>query len=199
VVRLDEKRFADGVPSYFDEQLHGEQQAREEFAAAQAAAEEASLAAAMYEAEQAEATRIATVNQMMAQASAPPSDPAHLSSANAARSESGAMLADFSRTGATDLPTGAPASEVAGAAELADAEPDYESAFQPFAQRDLADTASLLRELSSLGFEDEPAPPNNPTPGPPGSASGHGAGPSTPRPSTTASAQQKKKRGLFGR
>jgi hypothetical protein len=106
------------------------------------------------------------------------------------------MLSDFSRTGATALPADESATEPSVA--LPEAEPDYESAFQPFAQRDLADTASLLRELSSLGFEDEPPAPSSPSPSG-ASAGGHGAGPNTPRPSTTTSAQQKKKRGLFGR
>ena len=106
------------------------------------------------------------------------------------RSESNAMLSDFSRTGATDLPTDASADAEVAPAE---AEPDYESAFQPFAQRDLADTASLLRELSSLGFEDEPAPPSTPTSG----SGGHN--PATPPRPPTTTAQQKKKRGLFGR
>jgi len=132
----------------------------------------------------------------MAQASAP-TDPAHLASANAMRSESNAMLSDFSRTGATDLPRNGSADDSADG--HAEPEPDYESAFQPFAQRDLADTASLLRELSSLGFEDEPSPPSSPSPSSSGPSGGHGAGPSTPRPSTTTSGQQKKKRGLFGR
>jgi len=48
------------------------------------------------------------------------------------------------------------------------------------------DMASLFRELSSLGMEDEPTPPPvAPRP--------------TPRPVTPAPAQAKKKKGLFGR
>jgi hypothetical protein len=98
------------------------------------------------------------------------------------------MLADFSRTGSDTLPNDGEEA----AAETP--EPEYESAFQPFAQRDLADTASLLRELSSLGFEDDPAP-SNPRPG-----AGQGPVAATPPRQTAANAaQQKKKRGLFGR
>ena len=94
------------------------------------------------------------------------------------------MLSEFSRTSSTTLAT-------------ADQDVDQptrmepESDPQPVAQRDLADTASLLRELSSLGFEDEPAPPSGPRPA-------QGGGPATPRPPTT-SAAPRKKRGLFGR
>ena len=163
--------------------LRAEYEARQQFSAAQLAADEAAEAAEQQqrEAAEAEATRIAAVNQMMAQASAPSRDPAQLASANA-------MLSDFSRTGAETLPQDGEESE-------ATPEPEYESAFQPFAQRDLADTASLLRELSSLGFEDDPAP-SAPRPAP-----AQGPGTSTPpRPApTSAAAQQKKKRGLFGR
>jgi hypothetical protein len=117
----------------------------------------------------------------MAQASAPSRDPAQLASASA-------MLSDLSRTGSDTLPQD-------GSEESVETpEPEYESAFQPFAQRDLADTASLLRELSSLGFEDEPAP-SNPRP-----SASPGPGTATPpRPTAASTAQQKKKRGLFGR
>ena len=124
---------------------------------------------------------MAAVNQMMVQASAPSRDPAQLASASA-------MLSDFSRTGSDTLPQDG--EEAAAEAP----EPEYESAFQPFAQRDLADTASLLRELSSLGFEDEP-PPSTPRP-----SASQGPGTATPpRPTPASAAQQKKKRGLFGR
>jgi hypothetical protein len=97
------------------------------------------------------------------------------------------MLSEFSRTGATTI------DESADADADAEPEPDYESAFQPLAQRDLADTASLLRELSSLGFEDEPPTPSGPRPG------GPTPGATPPRPTPSAASQQKKKRGLFGR
>jgi hypothetical protein len=118
---------------------------------------------------------------MMVQASAPSRDPAQLASANA-------MLSDFSRTGSDTL------SQDGEEAAAETPEPEYESAFQPFAQRDLADTASLLRELSSLGFEDDPAP-SSPRP-----SAGQGPGTATPpRPTAASAAQQKKKRGLFGR
>jgi hypothetical protein len=53
---------------------------------------------------------------------------------------------------------------------------------------EMADTAALLRELSSLGLEDEPSPPSSPSsPRPP-----------APRPSRPAASEKKKKRGLFG-
>jgi hypothetical protein len=176
--------FAAPEPQLTDEdRLRAEYEARQQFSAAQRAADEAAEAAEQQkrEAAEAEATRIAAVNQMMAQASAPSRDPAQLASANA-------MLSDFSRTGSDTLPQD-------GDDTTAAPEPEYESAFQPFAQRDLADTASLLRELSSLGFEDDPAP-SAPRPTP-----GQGPGAATPpRPvPANAAAQQKKKRGLFGR
>jgi hypothetical protein len=53
--------------------------------------------------------------------------------------------------------------------------------------RDMADTAALLRELSSLGLEDEPAAPTPPAP----------RAPARP-PAPSASPAKKKKRGLFG-
>ncbi|HEX4654429.1 MAG TPA: DUF4388 domain-containing protein [Mycobacteriales bacterium] len=56
------------------------------------------------------------------------------------------------------------------------------------AMNEMADTAALLRELSSLGLEDEPSPPSSPSsPRPP-----------APRPSRPAASEKKKKRGLFG-
>ena len=169
--------------------------------AVQEAAEEGALAAAEQEARRAaeleEANRIAAVNQMMAAHAAyvphsdqpsgasadhdaaydpPASDPGHLASA-------GALLSEFSRTGATTLASAEPQSAP---------EPEEEhDGPHPVVQRDLADTASLLRELSSLGFEDEPPTPAGPRPP-------HGAGASAPRP-VTAVSPQKKKRGLFGR
>ena len=59
----------------------------------------------------------------------------------------------------------------------------------PMVARDHADTAMLLRELSSLGFGGEDNPPNAPAP-------------SAPRPvqsSTPAAPAAKKRKGLFGR
>lgn len=85
-----------------------------------------------------------------------------------------AMLSEFSRTGATELPQPSqdePPDEPAPAPEPP----------APIVSRELTDTASLLRELSSLGLDD-PAPAPLPRPV------------VQPRPATT-----KKKRGLFGR
>jgi hypothetical protein len=98
------------------------------------------------------------------------------------------MLSELSRTGSTTLTTDA--SDAGGEAAQQPAQEQYE----PVAQREFADTASLLRELSSLGFEDEPPAPSGPRVGgqPPA------GGPATPRPAP-AGAAQKKKRGLFGR
>jgi hypothetical protein len=91
------------------------------------------------------------------------------------------MLAEFSRTGATTLTQEEADAE---AAKQDEEEATDDALPEPIVQRDLTDTASLLRELSSLGFDDEPpSPPIRP----PASA---------PRPVTTA---PKKKRGLFGR
>jgi hypothetical protein len=138
-------------------------QAAEQAAAEQAAADAAAARAAAEQAAAEESARLAAV------------DPGHLASASA-------MLAEFSRTGATTL------TQEEAEAELAQDEDDYtdDALPQPIVQRDLTDTASLLRELSSLGFEDEPS---NPPPVRPA--------PSAPRP-VSASAP-KKKRGLFGR
>ena len=56
------------------------------------------------------------------------------------------------------------------------------------AMSEYTDTAALLRELSSLGVEDDGPAPNAPPSAPP-----------RPRPAAAASADKKKKRGLFGR
>ncbi len=138
-------------------------QAAEQAATEQAAAEDAAARAAAEQVATEEAARLAAV------------DPGHLASASA-------MLAEFSRTGATTLTQEDIESEVA----QEEAEEPTDGLPRPIVQRDLTDTASLLRELSSLGFEDEPAnsPPARP-------------GPSAPRPVTAAA--PKKKRGLFGR
>ncbi len=90
------------------------------------------------------------------------------------------MLSEFSRTGATTLQP--PRPDEPDASD--DEEPD-DGLPQPIVQRDLTDTASLLRELSSLGFEDEPP------------QSGPSHRPSAPRPVPPPA--PKKKRGLFGR
>jgi hypothetical protein len=90
------------------------------------------------------------------------------------------MLSEFSRTGATTL---GDKPETTDRSAQAKPEPT-----EYVAQRDLADTASLLRELSSLGFEDEPPIPSGPRPNP-------GTGQTAPRPV----AATRKRRGLFGR
>jgi hypothetical protein len=66
-------------------------------------------------------------------------------------------------------------------------EPDYPDDVDPLPPSERADTAALLRELASLGLEDEaPAPPMR-------SAA---AAASRPVPNQPA---QKKRKGLFGR
>ena len=143
------------------ERLAAEDAARAEVA--RAAAEQAERAAARAEADRIEAERLAARDA---------TDPSHLASANA-------MLSEFSRTGATTL-------QVEPEQTIIEDEPADEGLPQPIVQRDLTDTASLLRELSSLGFEDEPSgpPPMRPAP-------------SAPRPVQATPA--KKKKGLFGR
>jgi hypothetical protein len=51
---------------------------------------------------------------------------------------------------------------------------------------EMTDTAALLRELSSLGVEDDPPPVSSPPP-------------RAPAPRAPAAVDKKKKRGLFGR
>ncbi len=144
-------------------------------------------------AERAEAGRLTALEHMMAaqaafgsssepMTSTDADDPSRMASATA-------MLAEFSRSGATNLlPSEDAHSELDDDSDLDNDldnfEPDNHLP-RPFVQRDLTDTASLLRELSSLGFEDEPTSSGGPRPGP-----------SAPRP---ISAPSKKKRGLFGR
>jgi hypothetical protein len=114
--------------------------------------------------------------QAAAQAAAPVptyTDTSHLASATA-------MLADFSRNGATELPS-------QHQQEPVPAEEPTNTLPEPIVQRDLTDTASLLRELSSLGLEDDA--PSGPT---------HPVRPPASRPVSTP-APPKKKKGLFGR
>lgn len=143
------------------ERLAAEDAARA--AAERATAEEAERAAARVETDRVEAERLAKLDA---------TDPTHLASASA-------MLSEFSRTGATTL-------EAEPEAPPVEEEVTDEGLPQPIVQRDLTDTASLLRELSSLGFEDEPSGPSPMRPAPSG-----------PRPVPAAPA--KKKKGLFGR
>jgi len=69
--------------------------------------------------------------------------------------------------------------------QVEDVEPDDEPAY---IDRD-TDTAALLRELSSLGLDDDP--PSSPAPVRPPTTS--------PRPVSGTSTQTKKRKGLFGR
>jgi hypothetical protein len=71
----------------------------------------------------------------------------------------------------------------AGAEPFTDDRSQDDEPFRPFAAPD-TDTAALLRELSSLGLDDDPPPPPvRPTP---------------PRPISTLPSAKKRK-GLFGR
>jgi hypothetical protein len=146
------------------------------------------------DASNAEAARLTAVERMMAAqvALGPLSDSTmpQDSSDSSRMASATAMLADFSRNGATKR-----ASDEVHSPEEYPSEQRYEAPQQdqpsnipqPFVQRDLADTASLLRELSSLGFEDDPTAPAAPRPAP-----------QSPRP-TSQTPASKKKRGLFGR
>jgi hypothetical protein len=90
-----------------------------------------------------------------------------------------AMLREISATSA--LPPAEPAAEPEPSEEPAEAkEGPY------YAQAD-TDMASLLRELSSLGFGDETPPPPPPPPV------------SRPAPAPPAAVEKKKRKGLFGR
>ncbi|MDP3712976.1 MAG: DUF4388 domain-containing protein [Mycobacteriales bacterium] len=143
----------------------------------QAAAEAADMAAreAAKEAEKdarAEAQRLAAEAREAEQAAAPAVDP---SAQAAAFAELSSAADSFTQ----------PEPEVA-AAPAADAEWD-DDPMPSYAPRD-TDTAALLRELSSLGFDDEPPPvaaPSRPAPSP-------------ARPAAAAAATKKRK-GLFGR
>jgi hypothetical protein len=64
---------------------------------------------------------------------------------------------------------------------------DEDSGLPPLGDRDLADTAALLRELSSLGFNDEDSGGKPPPP------------PPVTRPVQSGAPDKKKRKGLFGR
>jgi hypothetical protein len=97
------------------------------------------------------------------------------------RSTAAALLAEL----ATSAEEPAPAPEPEPEPEPAALEPVAASIGG--SSRDMADTAALLRELSSLGLDDDP--PSAPPPAPR----------MPPRtPAAAPAAQKKKKRGLFG-
>ena len=140
--------------------------AAEELERAAAAAEAVRLAAE--EAERAAAERAAAYDA---------------GAAAAERGDVAAALSDFSASSPTAQPEPAPAPEPV--AEPAAAADQYAAPTRP---RD-SDTASLLRELSSLGFDDD-APPSPQAPRPPAAP---------PRPPARPPEPPKKRKGLFGR
>ncbi|MDQ1748517.1 MAG: hypothetical protein QOD07_2780 [Frankiaceae bacterium] len=97
------------------------------------------------------------------------------------KSAASAALAEL----AQELPTQPDPVDEAGYVEEPADEPVAVPVSVGAASMEMADTAALLRELSSLGIEDEPAPPPPPR--------------SPSRPSPPAVDPKKKKRGLFGR
>ena len=140
--------------------------AAEEQAAAQAA-QEARAAAEQAERDRAEAR------------AAEASEDAALAMLAEQRAGASSAFAELSATAATSTAVLEP-----DVSEPVDAEPDEDAAVTPYRPAD-TDMASLFRELSSLGMDDEPAPaPLRATP--------------TPR-SPVAGTPAKKKKGLFGR
>ena len=138
----------------------------EEQAAAQAA-QEACAAEEQAERERAEAR------------AAEASEDAALAMLAEQRARASSAFAELSATAATSTAVLEP-----DVSEPVDAEPDEDAAVTPYRPAD-TDMASLFRELSSLGMDDEPAPaPLRATP--------------TPR-SPVAGTPAKKKKGLFGR
>jgi hypothetical protein len=103
----------------------------------------------------------------------------HASAATAA-----ALLTEFSATSASEplIPAPAGPDPLEFSAPAADEEPEPEP---PTPVRDITDTAALLRELSSLGFDDEPTPSARPL--------------GSPSRGMAASTASKKRKGLFGR
>lgn len=96
-----------------------------------------------------------------------------------------ALLTEFSATSTSEPLIPAPAGPVDPLelpAPAAQDEPDFEP---PTPVRDITDTAALLRELSSLGFDDEPTPSARPL--------------GSPSRGLAASTAAKKRKGLFGR
>ena len=175
--------------------------AAEEWACHEAAAQEAALEADRIARERAEAERElrhAAEEQAAAQAAqeacaaeeqaererakaraAEASEDAALAMLAEQRAGASSAFAELSATAATSTAVLEP-----DVSEPVDAEPDEDAAVTPYRPSD-TDMASLFRELSSLGMDDEPAPaPLRATP--------------TPR-SPVAGTPAKKKKGLFGR
>ena len=175
--------------------------AAEEWACHEAAAQEAALEADRIARERAEAERElrhAAEEQAAAQAAQETCaaeeqaerERAEARAAEASEDAALAMLAE-QRAGASSAFAELSATAATSTAVLeldvsdpVDAEPDEDAAVTPYRPAD-TDMASLFRELSSLGMDDEPAPaPLRATP--------------TPR-SPVAGTPAKKKKGLFGR
>jgi hypothetical protein len=97
------------------------------------------------------------------------------------------MLTELNRDTPTHRAAAAEPVPVAAAAEEPPPADDPDELDpEPLVKRDHADTAMLLRELSSLGFSDDDDRPA-PTP------------PQTPRPVASSYDPKKKRKGLFGR
>jgi len=170
--RADAELAEEAARAAAEEQARADAELAEE--AARAAAEEQARAEA--EAEAAEATERAEL-QALADLEHDLANPARTVASAEVFAEFSAALASITEPEATTL--------------VADPEPELEPEPERGPVRsELADTAALLRELSSLGLEDAPPPP----PVRP-SSPGH------PRPSAQPSAADKKtkKRGFFSR
>jgi hypothetical protein len=151
---------ADRLAAEAAEQIAAAEAAR--IAAEQAAAEQAAAeqqAAARAAAEQQAAARAAAEQQAAARAAVPQPSPPRDDNAGASASHASSLLTQLNREAPARPPQPAPAPEPVAAA--AEPEPEPEDAGpEPMVARDHADTAMLLRELSSLGFgaDDESAP-----------------------------------------
>ncbi|MDQ3503889.1 MAG: hypothetical protein M3486_09835, partial [Actinomycetota bacterium] len=104
-----------------------------------------------------------------------------------------AALAELSASASMDVAEPVQAGPAGGYTEAhtgdfadTDDDPDDDEPMPSYGGYD-TDTASLLRELSSLGLDDEPPP----------AAASRPARPAAPRPASLAA--QKKRKGLFGR
>ncbi|MGZ4591330.1 MAG: hypothetical protein ACXV2I_11145, partial [Actinomycetes bacterium] len=100
------------------------------------------------------------------------------------------MLTELTREGSpVATPKPAPETDATPQREAeSEPAPPEQPAFvaPPVVEREQADTAALLRELSSLGFGDDSSRPSSPPP-------------STPRSAPPALDPKKKRKGLFGR
>lgn len=195
VAEVDARLAAEHEAARHAQQQQFDALAAEQEAAVAGAEEEARIAAADAARFEAEAAADRAAAEEVARVAASEQEAARIAAAEAARvaaEQETARLAaeqEMARLAAEELARVAAEQAVAAAMQaLAEQAPPPAPTGAPV----MTDTASLMRELSSLGFDDEPA--STPMPSRPNAPAG-----AAPRTSAAQADKGKKRKGLFGR